>query len=168
QIIGLAVELAGTGEDDFDRRIVFPAGFEDRELSAAIDLQVGVGVAHRIHVAGLTGEVEQIILLLHEVTHAVGVAHVGDVHLNQWLDARDCKKVATLFRYEAVNQKHARADGSEPSRQIRADESQRASDQHATIGKCAIQFHDKILSIFSSLSAKSQVSRAPIGPTEIT
>src|SRR5262249_4569516 len=28
QIIGLAVKLAGAGEDDFNRRVVFPAGFE--------------------------------------------------------------------------------------------------------------------------------------------
>src|SRR5262245_40129642 len=85
QIIGLAVELAGTGEDDFDRRIVFPAGFEDRELSAAVDLQVGVGGAHRIHVAGLTGEVEQIILPFSVLSDCLTVLRADQgVRQSQW------------------------------------------------------------------------------------
>ena len=35
-----------------------------------------------------------------------GVAHVGDVYLNQGLDARDIEKIAAVFRDQAVNQQY--------------------------------------------------------------
>ena len=84
--------------------IVLAAGFEDGELRAAVDLQVGVRVLHRVHVAGLAGQVEQVVLPLHEVAHAVLVAHVGDIDADAVLDAGDVEEVAAVFGDQAVDQ----------------------------------------------------------------
>jgi hypothetical protein len=57
QVLWLAVYLAGTGEDDFDIRVVFPARFQNGELCSAVDLRVVVGVLHGVYMAGLSGQI---------------------------------------------------------------------------------------------------------------
>ena len=54
--------------------------------------------------AGLAGQVEEIVLPLHQVVHAVGVAHVGDVDPHPVLDAGDVEQIAAIFRDQAVHQ----------------------------------------------------------------
>ena len=79
QVLRPAVDLARAGEDDLHRRVVMAAGLEDRELAAAVDLEIRVRIAHGVDVARLAGEVEEIVLIADEVVQAVLVAHVGDV-----------------------------------------------------------------------------------------
>src|SRR5262245_42003555 len=65
QIIGLSINLSCAGINDFDGWVVFAAGFEDGKLGTAIYLQVGVGIIHRVQVARLAGEVEEVVLPLY-------------------------------------------------------------------------------------------------------
>ena len=62
--LGPAVDLAGAGEDDLDLGVVLAARLEEDELGAAVDLQVRVGVTHRVEVSRLPCEVEEEVLLL--------------------------------------------------------------------------------------------------------
>ena len=82
------------------------AGFEYRDLGATVDFEIGIRIDHRIHVAGLAGEVEEELVILHEVAHAVLVAHIGDIDLHTVLDPGDVEKVAAILRDEAVEQSH--------------------------------------------------------------
>jgi hypothetical protein len=54
--------------------------------SESFDLEIFIRVLHRIEMTGLSGEVEEIILFLHELLYAVFVAHVGDVDVHLVFD----------------------------------------------------------------------------------
>ena len=58
EIVGHTVDLARAGEDDFGVGITPSTGFENRELSTAIDLEIGEGVLHAIDMADLSGQIE--------------------------------------------------------------------------------------------------------------
>jgi hypothetical protein len=58
QVVGLAVDLARAGEHDLHAGVVVAARLEQRELAAAVDLEIGVRVPHAVDVADLAGEVE--------------------------------------------------------------------------------------------------------------
>ena len=110
QSVRLAVNLARAGENDLDVGVVFAAGFQNGKLRAAVDFQVGVRVLHRVHMAGLAGEIEEIILLLDQVAHAVFIAHVGDVDLDLVFDPVDVEQVAAVFRHQAVHKQNVCAE----------------------------------------------------------
>ncbi len=130
QIARHAVNLARAREDHADGRIALAAGFEDGQLRAAIDFQVGLRIAHAIEVAGLPGEVEKVVLPGHEVVDAVGIAHVGDVDLHPAAQVLDVEGVAAVFGDEAVDQGYVRARRDEPPRKVGADKAQAAGDEH--------------------------------------
>ena len=44
-----------------------------------------------IEMAGLAGEIEEVVLVLNQVPHAVGVAYVGNVDMHLVADAFDVK-----------------------------------------------------------------------------
>ena len=64
----MSVDLTGPGEDDLHGGIVLPASFEQRELTPAIDFEIGVGVVHAVDMADLAGQVEDHVLPADEVT----------------------------------------------------------------------------------------------------
>ena len=101
--------------------LYLPAGLQDGELRPAVDLQVGVRILHRVHVAGLPGQVEEIVLALHQVVHAVRVAHIGDVDPHPVLDAGDVEQVAAVFRDQAVHQGDLRPELDQPPGQVRVE-----------------------------------------------
>ena len=80
QAIGLAVDLRVPRVHDFRPRIVLPAGFEQRQLRAAVDLEIRVGIPHAVDVADLARQVEDDLAVAHEVVHRRALADVGDVH----------------------------------------------------------------------------------------
>ena len=69
QRVGPAVDLPRAGEDDLHRRVVVAARLEHRQLAAAVDLEVGVRIAHAVDVADLAGEVEDHVAIAHQVVH---------------------------------------------------------------------------------------------------
>src|SRR3989441_5248583 len=55
QVVGPAIELAGTGEHDLNGTVVFSAGFQNGQLSTRVDVQISEGIMHRVQVTGLSG-----------------------------------------------------------------------------------------------------------------
>src|SRR5262249_26687339 len=101
----------------------------NRNLRAAVDLQVGIGILHRIHVAGLSGKIEQVVLILDQVAHAVRIPNIGDVDAHPIFYSGDVEEIAAVFWYQAVEQHNLRAQLDQPAREIRADETQPARDE---------------------------------------
>ena len=99
---GAAVDLTRAREDDLDLRVVRAARLENRELAAAVDLEIGVRVAHRVEVARLAGQVEEVVLPSDEMAEAVLVADVRDVHRDVVLDAGDVE--AALPPYSWISE----------------------------------------------------------------
>jgi hypothetical protein len=93
-----SVDLPGAGEHHLDARIVTTACLEDRQLAAAVDLEVGVWVLHAVDVADLAGEVEDDLLIAHQVIHRAGLTHIGDVDADAVFYAGDVEQVAAVFR----------------------------------------------------------------------
>ena len=79
QVVGPAVDLTRAGEDDSNVAVVLPAGLEDRQLRAAVDLQIRVRIPHRVDVADLAGQIEDHVLIANQRLHRRLHAHVGDV-----------------------------------------------------------------------------------------
>ena len=67
-------------------------------------------VRHRIEVTRLAREVEEIILSLHQIAHAVGVAHIRDVDPQAFAEWLDVKKIPAIIRDEAVEHRYLRAE----------------------------------------------------------
>jgi hypothetical protein len=80
--VGFSVNLPRTGIKDFDGRIVFPAGFQDEQLGPAVDVEIQKRILHRVEMACLAGEVEQIVLTLDQVSHAEFIPNVRNVDVN--------------------------------------------------------------------------------------
>jgi hypothetical protein len=102
------------------------ARLEDRQLRAAVDVEVGLRVGHRVHVARLPGEVEQEILPAHQARQPRPVAHVRDMHAHAAGDPREVAAVAAIFRDQAVHDRDLGAERDQRPREIRADEAQPA------------------------------------------
>ena len=90
QAVGPAVDLSRAGVDHPHAGIVLAAGLEHRELRAAVDVEIGVRIAHAVDVADLPGEIEDDFPVLDEDVHRRLVAHVGDVEADAILDAVRC------------------------------------------------------------------------------
>jgi hypothetical protein len=89
KILRAAVYLSCAGVDDLDLGVVVAARFQDRKLCPAVDLQIGVRIRHRIEMARLTRQIEQHVSAAHQVSHAMLITYVGDVHRHMLLDAVD-------------------------------------------------------------------------------
>ena len=123
---------------------MFPAGLENGELRAAVDLQVGVRVLHRVHVAGLAREIEQEVLPLHQVFHAVLVTDVRDIHPDRVLDLFDIEQVAAIFRDETVHKDDLRPKPDQTRGQVGADEPKTPRDKDAFPGKKSAISHGNL------------------------
>ena len=67
--LGTSVYLPGAREHDLHARIVAAARLEDGQLAAAVDLEIRVRVLHAVDVADLAREVEDHVLVAHQVVH---------------------------------------------------------------------------------------------------
>ena len=112
------------------RGVLVAAGFQDRELAARVDLQIGEGVGHGVHVADLAGQVEDHILALNQGAHGIGVAHVGNVDLQAIFVAGDVEAIAAIVGDERVDQGDAGAQVDQPPGEVGADKAQAAGDEH--------------------------------------
>ena len=107
-----------------------PARLEDRELAAAVDLEIGVGVAHAVDVTDLPREIEDDLLVAHQILHRAGVAHVGDVHSHGVAYRCNIEQVAPVVGNQRVDEQDVGAQRDEARRQVAADETETSGDQH--------------------------------------
>ena len=106
------------------------AGLEQGELAAAVDVEIGVRIAHAVDVADLAGEVEDHLAVAHQVVHRARLAHVGDVDAQPIGDAVDVEEVAAVVGDERVDQQDVGAEVDELPREVAADEPEPAGDHH--------------------------------------
>ena len=107
------------------------ARLEHRQLAAAVDLEIGVRVAHAVDVADLAGEVEDDVAVAHQVVHRRLLADVGDVDAHAVGDAVDVEQVAAVVGDQRVDEQHVGAELDELAREVAADEAEAAGDHHA-------------------------------------
>ena len=131
QLVRLAVDLPRAGEDHLRARIVMTARLEQRQLAAAVDVEIGVRVAHAVDVADLAGEVENHVAALHQVIHRARLPHIGDVDRHLVFNAGDVEQVAAVLGNQRVDEQHVGAELHEPVREVAADETETAGDHHA-------------------------------------
>jgi hypothetical protein len=131
-ILWLTIDLSRARKDDLHARIALAARFEDRELGARVDLEIGVWVLHRVHVARLTGQIEEIVVTADQVEHALLIADVGDIDCQTVFDAVDVGQVAAILRMQAVDKHDLGAKVDQAPGEVGPDEAQTASDQHTS------------------------------------
>ena len=98
QRVGLAVHLARAREHDLHARVELAARLENRQLAAAVDVEIGVRIPHAVDVAHLAGEVEDDLAIAHQMVHRAFLADVGDVDADAVGDAVDVEEVARRSR----------------------------------------------------------------------
>ena len=130
QPVRAAVHLPRACVHDADRRVVPPAGFEHRQLRAAIDLQIRVRIPHAVDVADLPGQVEDHLAVLHQRIHRRFVTNVRDVDVDVFLDAVEVEPVAAVLRVQGIDDQDVGAGRDQRAREIAADEPHAARDHH--------------------------------------
>ena len=81
--------------------------------------------------AGLAGQVEQVVLALHQVPHGRFITNVGNIQPDAIFDAGNVVQVASGLRRQVVNQQHLGIKVNQASREVRADKPQAPRHQHA-------------------------------------
>jgi hypothetical protein len=110
---------------------VAAARLEQRQLAAAVDLEVGVRVEHAVDVADLAGEVEDHLAIAHQVVHRRLLPDVGDVDADLRLDAVDVEEVPAVVVDEGVDQQDVGAERGQLAGQVAADEAEAAGHHDA-------------------------------------
>jgi hypothetical protein len=100
---------------------------------------------HRIEVACLPGEVEEIVLALNEIGHAMRIPDVRDIDLYAIFDARNIEEITTILRDQAINHQNPSAELNQSAREVRANEPERARDQHPSVCKRFSKSHYRLL-----------------------
>lgn len=142
QIVGFAVNLPRSGEYDADARIGVPAGFEDGKLRLAVDVQIRIRIGHRIHMAGLSGKIEQKVVPLHQRFHAVGIADVRNIDFEAGFVTANVCRIPAILGDKAVDERNGSAFLKKADAKIGADEPQPSRDEHMRAG---IETHYRIL-----------------------
>jgi hypothetical protein len=135
QVAGPAVDLPRAREHDLDVAVVAAARFENVELRRRIDVQIGERIGHRVEMARLPGEIEKEIPPLHQPRHRVRVANVGDIDRDLVPDIVNVEGVASIFRDQAVDERHPGAQPYEAPRQGGADKPESTRNQDVAAGK---------------------------------
>ncbi len=138
RVVRPAIDLSGTREDDLDAGIDRPAGLEQGQLRPAVDFEIDQRVGHRIEMAGLSSQVEEIFPPVQQMAQPVHIADVGDIDGQPIGNVGDVEEIAAIFRDQAVDQQHVAAKRDEPPRQGRADEAEPTGDQNARAGEVGI------------------------------
>ncbi len=86
---------------------------------------------------GLAGQVEEVVLALHQVAETVLVADVRYVHPNGVFKLANVETVAAVFGDQTVHELHFGAQPGQPAGQRRSDEPQPPGDQNSLTGKDA-------------------------------
>src|ERR671925_740164 len=99
-----AVDLSSAGEDDAEAGIVGAARLQQRQLGTAIDLEIGLGIVHRVDVARLAGQVEENVLAPQPPDQLIDVADVEHIDLDLTLDPLEVGRRPSVGGYERVEE----------------------------------------------------------------
>ena len=88
------------------------------------------GIPHAVDVADLAGEIEDHVLLAHQIVHRGLLADVGDVDADAIFEAADVEQIAAVVVDQRVDEQDARAEVDELPGQVAADEAEAAGDHH--------------------------------------
>jgi hypothetical protein len=165
--IGLAVHLPGAGEDDADARVVPAAGFENRQLAPAVDLEIRVRIPHAVDMAHLSRQVEDDLAVPHQMIHGALLADVGDVDAHPVGDAVDVEEVGPGVGDERVDQQEVGAQLDQGASQIAPDESEAARDHDAPAGveRSVVVGHRTRVPCLTASVAFSRSTRRPLRRT---
>ena len=64
--------------------------------AAAVDVEIRERIDHRIEMARLPRQIEQIVLIANQLCDRVRIAHVGDVQPHAIADVRDVREIAAV------------------------------------------------------------------------
>jgi hypothetical protein len=131
QEIRSAIDLSGAGVNDPDGGVVFPTRFKNKQLGSAVDIEIHKGVFHGVEVACLSGEVKQIVLTLHQVSHAEFIPNVRNIDSNTAFIPPQIEEISAVVRDQAVYDRHAGPSIGQSPGQIAPDEAQPSGDQNA-------------------------------------
>ena len=137
QIFRLAIDLTGARIHHLDAGIVPPARLEQRQLAVAVDLEVGMRVAHAVDVADLPGEVEDDLAIAHEIVHRARLTDVGDIDANAVLDACDVEEIAAVIGNERIDKESVGAERRKPVGKVAADEACCPCDENFQLALCS-------------------------------
>ncbi len=85
--------------------------------------------------ACLSGEVEQIVLVPDQISHAEFIPYVGDVDANPALVAFQIEVVPAVLGDKAVNDSHMGAQVGQDSGQVASDETEPPGDENPLPGE---------------------------------
>ena len=135
KILWPAVDLPGTGKNDFQIAIVQSAGLQDLQLRRRVNVQIGQRVGHRIQVAGLAGEIEEKFPVLDQPGHRFRIADICKVDRNAIANVLDVERVSPVFRNQAVDQRDFGPKANQAARQGGPDKAETAGDQDVGVGE---------------------------------
>src|SRR5687768_2814817 len=122
QRIRLPVHLACAGKHHLYPRVEFTARFQNRQLAAAIDLEIRIRIFHAVDVTYLSGEIEDDLSIADEMVHRAFLPHIGDVHANFVCDAVDVEEIRSGTGNERIHEQDVRAEIHETAGDVAADE----------------------------------------------
>src|SRR5215471_3708891 len=91
--------------------------------------------------AGLSGEIEEVVLALDQIGHAVTIAHIRDVHPHPIFQTGNVEETAAIFGDETVDECNSRAIISQAACHVRSDETETTGNEHVLIFKHSSLVH---------------------------
>ena len=131
QRFGPAVHLARAGEHELRFRVVVATRLENRQLTATVDLEIRVRVAHAVDVAHLSREVEDHVAVTDQIVHGRLLPHVRDVDAQAIGDAVDVEQIAAVIGNQRIDEQHVGAGLDQLAREVAPDEAEAAGDHDA-------------------------------------
>ena len=146
QVLWPAVNLPCAREDDFDGRIVQPAGFQDRQLRGSVDVKISQRISHRIQMTRLAGKIEQKFTAFDQRRHRRRVPNIGQIDRYPVANFINIKEITPIFGNQAVHQHHPGIKFNQAARERRTDKTEASRNKYICSGKYfAIERHDALL-----------------------
>ena len=134
QVQRFAVYLPRTGVDDLYVRIEIAARFQQGKLRLTVQLKIMLRKQHRIQMAHVRRQVENIVHAADQMVDNRRVAHIRDMQRDPILDVLDIKKIAALVGHQRVKQINFDiADLDQAARKIAANETKAAGNEHRAL-----------------------------------
>src|SRR3546814_2335251 len=109
-------------------------------LGRRLDVEVGLRVLHRIQMGRLPRQVEQKMLLAHEMLDGERIAYITDVDGEPVANIGDVLEIATILRDQAVDQRYVGTKPHQPASKVGADEAKATGYQDTLAQKFGHQY----------------------------